>query len=74
MSLTQENNYSSKFSFSTFYLGVGANANFKVISFVCFAFDSVFNGFDNGYFNRVAIKFSPFHRLMGLSNLQKIGQ
>src|SRR5687768_15439922 len=42
MSFTKENNYSSKFSFGTFHLRVGANTNFQLETFVGLAFDSKF--------------------------------
>ena len=59
MSFPQKNNYSCKFCFRTFYLGVGADTYLEMKAFFCFTPYRLFNGVYNRQFNWFAIKFSP---------------
>jgi hypothetical protein len=59
MPFAEKNDDRGKFRFQTFYLGVGADADFQPVTLFGLAADRMFYGFDDGEFYDVPIKFSP---------------
>jgi hypothetical protein len=59
MSFAKKNDHGSKFSFETFDLGISADADFQTKTFFGLSPDRIFNGFNDGEIDRIAIKLSP---------------